>query len=210
MTKFFPFWAGDPCLGHLTVHTMNIISLIPFALGLVASFSAAEDKHHAHPCNRCTKEEAIKKALALQAQIVASAQQCDIKSALELCLPNGSYSTIDQFCADGTCCNSKGSLEEWWTFYQCTDTTYYPVQPTSVEHLKNGTVIISLPEVGNTYLPDWQRKLIAYSERWFWMPVQSADGCDFRLGYIDGHSYNCPAFIPNAIACENPVCVGVN
>lgn len=189
---------------------MNFLSLIPLALSLFASFSAADDdKLHGRPCNRCGKDEAIKKALALQNQIQELARQCDYKGALELSLPNGSFSTIDKYCLDGSCCNDKGSMEKWWTYYNCFDTLYFPVQPRNIEYLRNGTVVITLPDIAASYLPDWNRTLIAYEERWFWMPVESANGCDFRLGYIDGHAYNCPAFIPNIRSCDDPVCIGL-
>lgn len=188
---------------------MNILSIFLLVISLVSSASFAENKHHARPCNRCGKDEAITKALSLQSLIQNLARQCDFKSALELSLPDASFSTIDMFCADNSCCNDKGSMEKWWTYYQCTDTTYFPVQPRRIEYLKNGTVIITLPDIAATYDPDWRRSLDAYEERWFWMPVESADGCDFRLGYIDGHAYNCPAFIPNISSCEDPICISL-
>lgn len=100
-------------------------------------------------------------------------------------------------------------MEKWRTYYGCPDTLYYPVAPTNFEHLKNGTVIITQPEVQATYSDEWDRELYAYKNNYHWYPVAGEGNCEFRLGFISAISYNYPVFIPNAVSCDAPICTGL-
>lgn len=185
---------------------MNFSTL--FSLAATLFVAAAEDKHQ-RPCNRCGKEEAEKVVRGLQAKLEEYTKQCDYKSALELSLPGAGFATVDMYCADDSCCADVGTMEKWWTYYACDMHFEYPVAPVTVEHKTNGTVVITKAEFAAGYTETWERTLSAYRQAYHWFPVASESGCDFRLGYIDGNAYNCPAFIPNAISCDNPVCTGI-
>ncbi len=190
---------------------MNLFALVPFLAAFVFA-TAEEDKHHHRPDCQCSKEESIAAALARQAQLQECAKACDYSKCLELSLPEASFSTVDQFCADGSCCNDLGSMEQWWTYYACPDNINYAYQPAKVTYVNNGTVIVSKTELASSYdysdYDNWTRQLFAYQLNYYWVPVQSDQKCDFRLSFISGHSYNCPEFIPNAVKCDNPACVG--
>lgn len=192
------------CLPTAPPTRMNLRSLLSLAATLFVA--AAEEQHH--PRNRCCKEDAEKAVLALQKQLQEYAKQCDYNAALRLSLPDATFSTLDMFCADSSCCVDQGSMEKWWTYYACWDHIEYPVAPVTVEHLYNGTIVITQPELTATYDANWQRLLYAYRTRYHWYPVPSEKGCDFRLGFINGNDYACPEFLPNAISCDAPECIG--
>lgn len=186
---------------------MNFLAtLIPFAASLLVI--TANGKHH-NPCgSHCSKEDAEKTVRALQIELQNLVKQCDYKGALELSLPNASFAAIDSYCENNTCCSQVGSLETWWSYYTCSDTLYYPVQPVSVDHRPNGTVIITQPEIQATYSLDWERLTFAYNNKYHWVPVDGEGNCNFRLSYISANSLNCPAYIPNAQSCSTVLCGG--
>lgn len=197
---------------------MNALSFLPLLLAIIYAIPSEADKGFGHPhhprhqpgCGNCSKEEAEKVALSRQVQLQDLAQKCDYQGALELSLPGAGYASTDQYCADGSCCSDVGTMENWWTYYNCYDNLIYPVV-NSITHLANGTIIINRPEITGTYVNEGsglEQIIYAYNTSYYWFPVKTDKGCDFRLGFIKANSYNCPAFIPNAVSCQSPVCLG--
>ena len=153
-----------------------------------------------------SRDEAKAVVLGLQAELEHALQTCDILRARELSLPRGSFATVDAFCGvAGTCCVDIGSLDDLWAYYSCADTILYPAKPSHIEVLRNGTVVVTRSELSNGMADPLAPIAYAYEYRWNWHPVKGKRG-EYRLGYVAGHAYGCPAVLPNAILCAAPIC----
>lgn len=101
-----------------------------------------------------------------------------------------------------------GSMEVWWSYFSCQDSLNYPVAPEKLVHRLNGTVVFTKVEIQNTFTPEFERDFYAYNNNYHWFPVLSNEGkCDYKLGYLDGGSLNCPAFVPDAPNCADAACL---
>lgn len=168
---------------------MNFVATL--LAGLVALVSA-EDKHRGG-CH-CSKEEAVKIVLGHQAELQQAAQTCDFQKAMELALPTAGWSTSDRICQTAGCCYTTGTISEWWTYFACYDTLHYSV-PQDIRFLANGTVVVNLVEFQDSW--DFTASPVVpyntiYNDSYLWFPVKSEKGCDYRLGYINANSLNCP------------------
>lgn len=175
---------------------MNFFALIlPTILGLFCKVQAEAGRHS--DCG-CPHDEAVAKVVELTKRLQTFAQACDFKSALLLSTPNASFATTDYYCRNG-CCSDVGGMEKWWSYYNCQTILRYPSEPFCVKTLKNGTIVVSQDEIGSQRpVPDVIEEM-AYHLNYYWFPVGK---CEFQLGYLTGNSYNCPAYIPGAIPCD--------
>lgn len=140
--------------------------------------------------SKCDKEQRV---TALQHRLQKFVAECDYRSALELAIPDATYATVDPGCP-GMCCYDAGSIQDYYTFFTCNDQIIYPAEPVKITHLANGTIIYSATEMNASS----DGILSAYYNNYYWFP--QAD-CSYLLGYIDGNSYNCPAYLPGAPPC---------
>lgn len=183
--------------------------MAPLTLLLTVLFAAAKhSRHHegaAHEAS-CPRDEAKAVVLGLQAELEHALQNCNILRARELSLPRGSFATVDAYCGPaGTCCVDMGSLDDLWAYYSCADTILYPAKPSHMDVLRNGTVVVTRSELSKGMADPMAPVSYAYEYRWNWHPVKGKH-CEYRLGYVAGHAYGCPAVLPNAISCAAPIC----
>lgn len=186
---------------------MQLSVLFNLAVSCLLSLTVAEDKHRPG-CGTCSHAEAEKKVLELQARLQHDIQTCNFADAHYLTLPGATYDSVDPYCVDGSCCHSADTIDNLWSLYTCYDDIVYPVCPTGIERLSNGTYVVTVNEL-SANVNVTIRSIYAYQYHWFWTPIPVEHGCDFRISYMTDYSLNCNITDPFlAVSCMDPVCLG--
>lgn len=173
----------------------NLLSLAAAFLSVSAATSDSEEAKHGKPCGGCgSREEAERVVNETFDRLVATVRLCDYEKALTFSTPDATFSTVDASCSP--CCYGNGDIKTWWTFYTCESQVVYPEESRKIQHLKNGTVVLSAFEA----LSFSTNNKSLYTFNYYFFPVQGK--CEYLIGYIDGNTLECPAFVPNALSCE--------
>lgn len=173
----------------------NLLALLLSSLFLSAASAVPtpeDSKHCAPACCGCDTTRGAKKVETLWGLWMSYLQQPqNFASALSQFTPTASWYIFGENCDDRSCCQQTYNAENglyWFADRNITTVDF------DINMKLNGTIMTE-----NTLFASVQNvSTIAYHFKMWWNPQIN---CDYKIDYIEAHSYSCP--LSNYPSCSS-------